>query len=174
MTSFLERLLLVKLLVQKTHIFFRANNSTSCLPLGVRQCALNGEDASTVYELTLYFTPWQLGCALSWRHAVRVIGRLSSRKYRAVQALRCSHRVSTCRLSHDVWTNQNAWEGYNSRTRSAGIYGLQRDYARVIMWCLPGWLVSAGRSQPLQFPLHVLFRLHRRLVRLLTDQASIC
>jgi hypothetical protein len=47
------------------------------------------------------------------------------------RALRCGHYVSTYRLSHDIWTNQNAREGYNPTTRRAGAYGLQRDCAPV-------------------------------------------
>jgi hypothetical protein len=87
MICFLERLLLVILLEPKTHILSLRTVLRHACGLAPVRAALSGEDARPpIDELALYFTPWQLDCALAWKHAVRVIGRLSSRKYRAVQS----------------------------------------------------------------------------------------
>jgi hypothetical protein len=84
---FFERLLLLNLLEQKTHILSRRTVPRHAYRLALVSAAPSGEDARPpIYELALYFTPWQLGCPLAWRHAVRVIGLLLSRKYRAVQS----------------------------------------------------------------------------------------
>ncbi len=58
--------LLVNLLEQKTHILSRRTVPRRACRLAPVSAALSGEDARPpIDELALYFTPWQLGCALA-------------------------------------------------------------------------------------------------------------